>query len=334
MPQPSLPNPFNKQTRLVLVKGSLERSLLGDRLLVGLDVAETLLRICLGVWVEAEQHLLVVERVLLLHVGALGDGTALDWSQHRLHFGAVDKLGNVWLCHDVGWEEEVPLELRWLGGAAVDGVEGGECGGGPDDETTEVTTWGELEEVESVDGAGLDTWDVAESADKFLAVLLWLVDDERSTTLLVATTPQLALAGTQLAGVLDLLELRSSTDGVEESDGSRGLLDGTTEGRGRNDEWDLWDGGDVVTAGEEQSSAGRGSDGRGSSETLLAKVDLLVPLAPDLGGSEHATRTTLVTERGLASTVSTTTRYTRDTGDSTSFGVSVLYSRFHLFFIS
>jgi hypothetical protein len=49
---------------------------------------------------------------------------------------------------------------------------------------------------------------------------------------------------------------------------------------------------------------------------LLAKVDLLVPLAPDLGGREHATGTALVTEGGLTGTVSTTTRDTRDTGDS------------------
>ena len=49
---------------------------------------------------------------------------------------------------------------------------------------------------------------------------------------------------------------------------------------------------------------------------LLAKVDLLVPLAPDLGGSEHATGTAHVTEGGLTGTVSTTTRDTGDTGDS------------------
>jgi hypothetical protein len=42
-----------------------------------------------------------------------------------------------------------------------------------------------------------------------------------------------------------------------------------------------------------------------------------VPLAPDLGGSEHATGTALVTERSLTSTVSTTTRDTGDTSDST-----------------
>lgn len=50
--------------------------------------------------------------------------------------------------------------------------------------------------------------------------------------------------------------------------------------------------------------------------SLLALVDLDVPLAPDLGGSEHATRSAHVTESSLTSTVSTATRDTRNTGDS------------------
>lgn len=50
--------------------------------------------------------------------------------------------------------------------------------------------------------------------------------------------------------------------------------------------------------------------------SLLALVDLDVPLAPDLGRGEHATGTAHVTESSLASAVSTTTRDTRNTGDS------------------
>lgn len=42
-----------------------------------------------------------------------------------------------------------------------------------------------------------------------------------------------------------------------------------------------------------------------------------MPLSPDLGGCEHATRATLVTERSLTGSVSTTTRDTRDTCDGT-----------------
>lgn len=288
-------------------------------------MTKTLRSVRLGVWVEAEQDLLVVEWVLLLHDSALGDGTALDWAQYRLHFRTVDELGNIWLRDDVGWEEEVPLELRRIGGAAVDGVEGGECRRGPDDEATEVAAWCELEEVEGVDWASLDACNVAESANKILAVHLWLVNDERTAALLMAAVSQFTLASAQLAGVLDLLKLLASTDCVEDRDGGGGLLDSAIgEGSGGDDERDLWDGGDVVTAGQEEGSAGRSSDGRGSSEALLAKVDLLVPLAPDFGRSEHATRATLVTERGLTSTVSTATRDTRDTSDGTScMGVSL-----------
>jgi hypothetical protein len=43
-----------------------------------------------------------------------------------------------------------------------------------------------------------------------------------------------------------------------------------------------------------------------------------VPLAPDLGRSEHASGTAHVTESSLSSAVGSSTRDTRNTGDSTS----------------
>lgn len=44
-----------------------------------------------------------------------------------------------------------------------------------------------------------------------------------------------------------------------------------------------------------------------------------MPLSPDLGRGEHTTRTALVTESSLTSTVRTATRDTGDTGDSTTW---------------
>lgn len=52
-------------------------------------------------------------------------------------------------------------------------------------------------------------------------------------------------------------------------------------------------------------------------DSPLTLADLDVPLAPDLGGSEHATRSAHVTEGGLTGTVSTTTGDTGDTGNGT-----------------
>jgi hypothetical protein len=53
--------------------------------------------------------------------------------------------------------------------------------------------------------------------------------------------------------------------------------------------------------------------------SLLALVDLDVPLAPDLGRGEHATGSAHVTEGSLTGTVSTTTGDTGDTGDSATY---------------
>jgi len=134
----------------------------------------------------------------------------------------------------------------------------------------------------------------------------------------VAAVSQLTVTGAELARGLDLLDIGTGANGLEEVDGGGGLGDGGAGEGGRgNDKWDLWDGGDAVTAGEEKGGGGRGGESGGSSEALLSEVDLLVPLSPDLGRGEHATGTALVTKGGLTSTVSTTTRDTRNTCDGT-----------------
>merc|ERR1711988_1840038 len=310
---------LNLRDLLVLVQSLVEQLVLVLRLaLVNALVTKTSLGVGSGVWVQTQQHLLVPQRVLLLHVGALGDVATADGAEHALHLRAVDQLGDVRLRDGVLREHVVLLELGRLGGGAVDAVERVESGGGPDDEATEVATRGELEQVERVDWASLDTRDVAGGRHDLLAILLRLVDDERAAALSVASAPQLTLAGANLLGELDLLEILASANGLEEVDSSRGLLHGSAGECGRrDDERDLRHSAHTVAAGHQESSRGRCGDGRSSSEALLAKVDLLVPFPPDLGRSEHAARTALVTEGGLTSTVGTTTRDTGDTGDST-----------------
>lgn len=71
-----------------------------------------------------------------------------------------------------------------------------------------------------------------------------------------------------------------------------------------------------MTAGQEEGGDGGGSEGGDGSKPLLTQVDLLVPLSPDLGRGEHASRAAHVTKCGLTSTVSSTSRDTRDTGNS------------------
>lgn len=283
-----------------------------------------------GVGVETEHDLLVAERVLLLDTLALGAGVALGGVKDRLDFRRVDETGQVSVGDNVLGQEVVLLESGGGGGGAVDLVEGLEGSRGPDDEAAKVTTRGELEEVEGVNGAGLNTGDVAESTDELLAVGLGVVDDKGTAALAEAAVTELTLTGAHLLGLLDLGEVGASTEGLEEGNGGLGLGQGSTlEGLGVNDEGNLGDVGDTVTAGEEQSGDGRSSESRGGSEASLANVDLLVPLSPDLGGSEHTTRTALVTESSLTSTVSTTTRNTGDTSDSATYPSSISSFIFH-----
>lgn len=143
---------------------------LGERLTSTLGFAsiQTLgsdlgLGVASGVWVETEKDLSVVERVLLLHTGALRPALTLGGANDALDFGRVDKATNISLLDEGGREKEVLLEGGWRGGRAVDVVEGLECTGGPDNEAAEMTTWCQLEEVQGKHGASLNTGDVAES---------------------------------------------------------------------------------------------------------------------------------------------------------------------------
>ena len=132
----------------------------------------------------------------------------------------------------------------------------------------------------------------------------------------------LSFARAQLAGVLHFVQVGAGADGVEEADGGGGLADGAVAEDGAvDDEGHFGHGGDVVAAGEEEGGGRRGGDGGGGCEALLPQVDLLMPLAPDLGGSEHAARAALVAEGCLSGSMGTAAGDARDTCDSAAWSV-------------
>jgi len=145
-----------------------------------------------------------VERVLLLDTSALGACLTDGGADNGLQLGGVDETADICLLDDWGWEEEILLQVGWGGGGSVDGIEGLEGGGGPDDEASEVAAWCELEEVKGEDGGSLNTGDVAESEGELLSINLRVVDNERSTALTVTAATELTLSCAELAGVLDL----------------------------------------------------------------------------------------------------------------------------------
>ena len=112
----------------------------------------------LGVGVESLHHGSVLERVLLgLVVGS--DGSS-NFAEFGLNLIGVDDSGEIGAVHHVLLEVVSTLFDSSLVEGSEDGVKSGESILGEDNESSEVTTRGELEEVKSVDGASVNTHQV------------------------------------------------------------------------------------------------------------------------------------------------------------------------------
>jgi len=229
-----------------------------------------------------------------------------SFSDNRLDLLRVDESG------DVG-RRDLGLGKNKAGLLLVNRVEGGNGGFGPDDESTDVSTGSELEEVEGLDGASLDTWNVLECSNNSFILG---VNDQRSPSLPVPPVPQLSLSGPDLSGVGDLGDVGVSGNGLEQLDGGPGLLGGFDIGR--DDERTFLDLLDSVTSSENEGWEGRCSESRSDGVSLLVLVDLYVPFPPGLGRSKHSTTSAHVSESGLSGSLGTTTTDTGDTGNSSS----------------
>lgn len=150
-------------------------------------------------------------------------GLLTTFSDNGLDLLRVDDSGNIGRG-DLGLGKD---KARLL---LVNRVESSHGGFGPDDESTDVTTGSELEEVQRLDGASLDTGNVLESSND---TLILGVDDQRTPSLPVPPVPQLSFTGPDLSRVGDLGDIGVSGDGLEELDGGLGLLSGLD--RRRND---------------------------------------------------------------------------------------------------
>jgi len=247
--------------------------------------------------------------------GVLLDGRAshadASGSDDGLDLLGVDDLGEIGVGHGGAGEMISLLVLgRGLEGAEV--LSAGLHGRlGPDHHAADVTTGGELQQVQGVDVDNIETGDVSGGLDDTVIVV---VDDQRSTGGGVLLATGLALAGADLAVLQDTLEVSLQAESLQHGVDFLGLghgLDG-----GVNNERKLRDVLDSVTTGhDERGDSGR-SNARRNGMTTLVHIDLTVPLAPDLSGAEHGTTTAHVTEGTLSGTVGTATRGTRNTGNS------------------
>jgi hypothetical protein len=285
----------------LLLEGSLAGSL-ASNVGLGLESGGSL-----GVGVEALHEGLVLEGVLV--VGASNGLVVADFAELGLDLVGVDNAGEVSDGHAGAVKLVAGLLDALLTVGTEDLVELGEGVLSVDHEATEVTSGSELEEVKAVHGAGVDTGKVASSALE--EGVLVTVDNKGALGLGEARVAHLAKTGAHLLGA-GVGEAGTSTDGGEGLEESVGGLDVEAV----NNEGELGDGVALVSAGEHEGSASRGSQSRGDGVTLLVGVDLAVPLSPGADGSEHASLTAHVTEGGLSSAVGTGSTNTGNTGNS------------------
>lgn len=263
----------------------------------------------LGSRVEFLHHNLVLERVLLT-LGCLLSADLLH-AELGLDLVRVDDSSEVGAGHHVSSKLEALLLLASFTVGTEESVqllEGVLC---EDDETAEMTTRGELEKVQSLHVAGVNTGEV--SGSLLDEVVLFTVDDQRTTLEDEAAVAHLSSSRSELLGRASAGEVTTEANVTEALEELRGLLNV----KAVDDERELGHIINFVTTGHDEGTAGSSGESRSNSVSLLVGVNLSLPLSPDLEGSEHATLAALVTESTLAGTVSTGTRDTGNTGDGT-----------------
>jgi len=242
--------------------------------------------------VQFLHHVAVLEWVLLALVMDANGG--LDGIERGLDLVRVDDSGKIGAVHGVTLELVASLFGSFSGVGTENVIKFTEGRLGEDNESTDMTTRGKLEEVESVDVASINTGEV--SCGSLHVVVLIVVHKKGSLSHGETRVTVLSMTIAHLLGLADTVEVSLTSediDGLEESASLLGV-EGVTDKRkfgGLHD---------TVTAGKNKRGTGRGGEGRSDGVSLLVDVDLAVPFSPDLEGSEHASLTALVTESGLA----------------------------------
>merc|ERR1711990_644654 len=199
--------------------------------------------------------------ILSSSLGSLGlvvraDGV-LDVSEFGLDLIRVYDPGEIGAGHDRTGESVSLLLVRWGSISSEDRVELIKSILGEDGESTEVTTWSQLEDVKSVNIASLNSWQVSGGLLHILGGIS--VDNKWSLSHDVSRVSVFSNTGSDFLGSLDLQEFVGNTEFVQSGEEIAGGFLFTNSGV--EDEWELWDIVNVVTSGHDERGACGGSEG-------------------------------------------------------------------------
>jgi hypothetical protein len=243
-------------------------------------------------WVESVSDGSVGKWVLLGLV--VNSDVSSGFSKFGLNLIGVDDSGKIGAGHDSSVEVISTLFEGSVSVGTENSVKSSETTLGEDDESTEMSSWSELEDVESMDVASVNTWQVSSGSLQF--VVSFVVDDQWSLSQDVSGVSQFTLTSSGVSGFSNLGKIISDTEGAE--GGEKGF--GGTVSEIVDDEWELWNVLDEVTSSHNKRGNGRCSEGSGNSMSSLGDIDLSVPSSPDFKWSEHSSFSAHVTEGSLS----------------------------------
>jgi len=249
-------------------------------------------------WVESVHGGSVGEWVDLLGVGNIG---GLGVSELSLNLIGVDNSSKISAGHEWSVDGVTGLFDGVSEVGTVESVESSESILGEDGKSTDVTTWGELKDVKSINVARVNTWEVSGSLSELGVVIT--VDNEWTLSEGESGVSVFTLTVSQSLGRSNSVKIIGDTEVLK--GGEEGL--GVWNVEGVNDEWEFWNILDLVTSGLNKRSNGGGGESGGNSMSSLSDVASSVPVSPDLKWSEHSSLSAHVTEGSLARSRSTGT---------------------------
>jgi len=206
-------------------------------------------------------------------------GSVLDLvSDGALNGVGVDDLSDIGVGKDGSVEMVSSLALGSDSVATEEFIKGLEGRFSPDDESSKVTTRGELSKVKSVNVSDFNTGDVSngsEESDVFIAV-----DKERASSKVVSLVSEFTLTSSDGLGVGNSFNIGVGTESLQESNGVLSLFN--TFDLIIDDQRKIGDVLDSVTSGEDKGSDGGSSKSSGNGVSLLLDVDFSMESSPGL----------------------------------------------------
>lgn len=259
----------------------------------------------LDIGIKFQHSTQVLERVALKLSASLA---ALCWIDHRLNLIAVDQPSKIDSLHwPLGYlPAPLLLTLSFRGTKYI--VQLIKSSLGPNDEAADVPTGSKLKEVKLVYAADFYACDVPQGCRQAAVIS---IDYQRPFPVHVAPVPDLTLATPYLLARLSFFYVLHSPKSLQQFHG--GLCLGHTARIIAHDQRHLWNLGNPVASGHNQSGQRTCGQSGANSIAFLLQIYLAVPPPPHFGWGKHPATAAHVAKGTLASSVSTTARNSRNT---------------------